>query len=79
MYSTTTNVYYSDKEDNTYLQIEIEGDYGTMYQIYSKGDVFESEIVTNLWLCEDGIEYDDKLETWQLEFLKSIFSNAKKI
>lgn len=79
MYSTTTNVYYSDKVDNTYLQIEIEGDYGTMYQIYSKGDVFESEIVTYLWLCEDGVEYDDKLEPWQLEFLKSIFPNAKKI
>jgi hypothetical protein len=72
-------VYQSDSVDYTYYQIEVEDDYGTLYKIFSKRDVFECETLTYLWLCEGGVEYDTNIDEEQIKFLQSVFGNATKI
>lgn len=75
---TTTSTYTSPIQENMYFQIEIEGDTGIMYSIYSKGDVYESEILTYLWVVEGGVDYDTKIDEDALKFLESVFGIATK-
>lgn len=87
-------MYYSDAVDNVRLKIEISSDEdgGDMYEIYQKGDVYVSHHLTTIyldrpmtmnedgtWNLYDGAEYDGNLDWYQLEFLKSVFHNIKKI
>jgi hypothetical protein len=75
---TTTKTYSSPIEDNMYYQIDIEGDTGTMYSIYSKGDVFESDILTYLWVVDSGVDYDTKIDDDAIKFLESVLGTATK-
>jgi hypothetical protein len=87
-------MYYSDIIDNVRLKIEISSDEdgGDMYEIYQKGDVYVSTHLTTIyldkpmdmnedgtWNLYDGAEYDGDLDWYALDFLKSVFSNIKKI
>jgi hypothetical protein len=75
---TTTSTYTSPIYFNRYFQIEIEADTGIMYSIYSKGDVYESEILTYLWVVEGGVDYDTKIDDDALKFLESVLGTATK-
>jgi hypothetical protein len=75
---TTTSTYTSPIFFNRYFQVEIEGDSGIMYAIYSKGDVYDSNILTYLWVVDGGVEYDTNLDEDAIKFLESVFGKANK-
>jgi hypothetical protein len=75
---TTTSTYTSSILFNRYFQIEIEGDSGIMYAIYSKGDAFDSDILTSLWVVDSRVDYDTDIDDDALRFLESVFGKANK-
>lgn len=76
---TKTKIHVSSEEDNRYLQIEMEGEYGILYEVFSKGDVFNCTTLSYLWETEHGIEYDSELNHDQISFLESIYKSSSKI
>ena len=73
-----------DQTYQTYLSLEIEDGHGVLYEIFDKGDVYEMSYICDVYtdVIRDGVYipcYDGKLDWFQLEFLKSIFPNIKRI
>lgn len=68
-------IYKSETIDYTYLEIEIVDGHGVLYETYSKGDVFDTTYICDVYT--DG--YDADLDWFQLEFIQSVFPNIQKL
>lgn len=80
-----SKIYKSETIDHTYLEIEIVDGHGVLYEIYCRGDVFDTSYICDVYAnvpisaTLDGPCYDADLDWFQLEFLQSIFPNIKRI
>jgi hypothetical protein len=74
-------IYQSETIDHTYLSLEIKDGHGVLYETYDYDDVFAVTYIADVYVRDDsqGAEYDADLDWWQLEFLKGLFTNIKKI
>lgn len=74
-------IYQSETIDNTYLSLEIKDGHGVLYETYQRDEVFDASHVADIYVSDDSqlAEYDADLDWWQLDFLKGLFTNIKKI
>ena len=76
-------IYTKKIDDYSKLEIELdENGFGCLMEIYAKGDVYEVERITDLWINYegfDGVEYDEKISITEENFLKEIFKNTRKL
>lgn len=76
---THTEPYTKD----TRIEVSIDDNgYGTMTRIFSKGEVYETEHLTDLWVNYEGFngaEYDTHIGKYEQDILTKLFKNIQKV